>query len=319
VERKDLREMAWPLLLTVLLAGLFTWAYLARPAMLEHMELGAYDLRLQARGRVPDSGRVALVAVDEDSLRRVGRWPWSREVMAQLVERLDGMGVLSVGFDIGFFDPQPTPARDELLALIQQAGPLGLTPTPELRAYLRERLRETNPDGRLALALRDSGPPVVLGYYFGFDPAAAVRDETVAELAGSLGGADSYPLLKSVAGSGRNQEPPVPRAFGGRANIPLLADTVRSQAYFNVLPDQDGTVRAYQMAVAFKDGWYQPLAAALFSRAVPEALPSLLVGKGGLVGAEWGRHVVPTDPSGRMLLNYRGPGGTIPHVPAGPR
>ena len=44
----------------------------------EFMELKAYDIKLRLRGVRPVSGNIAIVAIDEKSLKEQGRWPWSR-------------------------------------------------------------------------------------------------------------------------------------------------------------------------------------------------------------------------------------------------
>ncbi|PYM53026.1 MAG: hypothetical protein DMD79_27225, partial [Candidatus Rokuibacteriota bacterium] len=49
-----------------------------RPAALVQLDDRVYDALLRhARLRAP-SGRVAMVDVDEQSLARLGRWPWPR-------------------------------------------------------------------------------------------------------------------------------------------------------------------------------------------------------------------------------------------------
>jgi adenylate cyclase len=306
---RRLGELIWPVVIALVVAGLTTWAYMVRPAGLEVLELKAFDLRLAARGGKAPSGQVVVVAVDEASLERVGRWPWDRGIIARLVERIDAAGPRAVGYDIIFSEPQANPAGEELARLIGRAGELGLSPTPELKAYLRERLAETGADGRLARALAGARAPQVLGYYFNFEAAAGSGAEN------GLEGVAAYfeKQLDAAEGPARI---PVPEAKKARTNQPLLAKAAGAQAYFNVVPDQDGTVRRYAMAVGFEGGYYQPLAAALFGRAVPAAPPFLLATVNGLVGAEWERHVVPTDEAGRMILNWRGGAGAIPHLPA---
>lgn len=57
------------------------------------------------RGRVAPraaSGQIAVIAVDDKSLESVGRWPWSRKVTAELIEKLDSAGVKAIYFDFVF-------------------------------------------------------------------------------------------------------------------------------------------------------------------------------------------------------------------------
>jgi diguanylate cyclase (GGDEF)-like protein len=56
------------------------------------------------------SDQVVIVAVDDESLRHLGRWPWSRERHAALLDRLTDMQAAAVGFDILFAEPEREPS-----------------------------------------------------------------------------------------------------------------------------------------------------------------------------------------------------------------
>lgn len=48
---------------------------------------------------------IVIVAIDEASLASVGRWPWSRDVHAKVLERLEPEQPAVIGFDIIFSEP----------------------------------------------------------------------------------------------------------------------------------------------------------------------------------------------------------------------
>ncbi len=75
-----------------------------------------YDAAQQQTDRdIPTD--VVLVTVDEQSLSSLGRWPWSRRVHAQLIDRLHADGARVIGFDVMFSEPQNEDlAADRLLA-----------------------------------------------------------------------------------------------------------------------------------------------------------------------------------------------------------
>jgi len=56
-----------------------------------------------AKTTPPDD--VIIVAIDQDSLSQIGRWPWSREVHARLLQRLKPEQPAAIGFDIIFAEP----------------------------------------------------------------------------------------------------------------------------------------------------------------------------------------------------------------------
>ena len=83
----------------------------------QQLELKSYDLKVQTRGERSISNQIKIVAVDEKSLEKEGRWPWSRRKLAQLVDRLSKADVAAVGFDI-FFPEHENYIPPELLSLI---------------------------------------------------------------------------------------------------------------------------------------------------------------------------------------------------------
>ena len=70
---------------------------------LTQLEHYLYDARV--RLFMPDTvnDRVVVVDIDEKSLAEVGRWPWGRNVVADMVRKLvDDYEVAVVGFDVVF-------------------------------------------------------------------------------------------------------------------------------------------------------------------------------------------------------------------------
>jgi adenylate cyclase len=82
--------------------------------LLDQLELKTYDMRLRAL-EASRPRHVTIAAIDEQSLARVGRWPWSRSVHAELVRRLDEAGAKVIAFDI-FFSERESPKADAQLA-----------------------------------------------------------------------------------------------------------------------------------------------------------------------------------------------------------
>ena len=68
-------------------------------------DVRAMDYRLLQRGPKPPGNEVVVVAIDDASIDQVGRWPWPRSVLAQLIDRLDAAEPAVIGFDIVFSEP----------------------------------------------------------------------------------------------------------------------------------------------------------------------------------------------------------------------
>ncbi|HHJ64224.1 MAG TPA: CHASE2 domain-containing protein, partial [Aquifex aeolicus] len=95
-----------------------------RPALFERVALRVEDTKFAVReflGQVPEvSENVVVVAIDEKSVNELGRWPWSRRVMAELVDKLREARV--VALDIVFSEPEAEEADRRLARSIHRNG-----------------------------------------------------------------------------------------------------------------------------------------------------------------------------------------------------
>jgi len=226
-----------------------------------------YDVRLRAEVQKPvlDS-RIVIVDIDEKSLGEVGRWPWSRDVVASLIlELTDKLGAAVVSFDIVFAEPQQS---DALLALDSIAGKSPAL-ARELNGMRADIQAQFDRDAQLAKVLVDR--PVVLGYYLNQDsnarsgalPPALFRKSQLGPLS-----------LDSTFWQG----------YG--ANIPVLQRHAEG-GYFNPIVDEDGTVRSIPLLAQFNDAYYQSFALATLRRALgnPQVIPVFPEGVGDDYGA----------------------------------
>jgi adenylate cyclase len=94
------------ILITIAIALLM---YLKFPP-LEMLEEKLYDLRFKIRGKITPPPYVVIIAIDDKSLEKLGRWPWSRDQLARLVDILSGKGAKVIAFDIFFAEPEKNDA-----------------------------------------------------------------------------------------------------------------------------------------------------------------------------------------------------------------
>ena len=80
--------------------GLFL--YLWSPPFLREVNLRYSDFRFKIRGNIKPNPQIAIVAIDEKSINELGRWPWSRRIIARLVEKLVDYEPKVIAFDIVF-------------------------------------------------------------------------------------------------------------------------------------------------------------------------------------------------------------------------
>jgi signal transduction histidine kinase len=79
---------------------------------------------------------VVVVVIDDQSLQKFGRWPWSRTLLARLTNNLSQAGAQVIGLDILLAEPQSVEADAALAAALKSSG----------RAVIADKIG-TYPDG----------------------------------------------------------------------------------------------------------------------------------------------------------------------------
>jgi signal transduction histidine kinase/CHASE2 domain-containing sensor protein len=79
------------------------------------LERYARDWLMRLRGPVPVSNEIAIVAIDDSSIAKLGRFPWTRSVMARAVDAIAAQQPKAIALDVLFSDPT-TPDDDQALA-----------------------------------------------------------------------------------------------------------------------------------------------------------------------------------------------------------
>src|SRR5262245_40006477 len=89
------------ILLTLFVAG----SYLGGRSFLETFELKFYDFRSTFLQDHTQPNEVAIIAIDDDSLAQLGRWPWPRSRIGAMVDKLNSYGPKVIGLNILFSEP----------------------------------------------------------------------------------------------------------------------------------------------------------------------------------------------------------------------
>jgi len=275
---------------------------------LERLELASYDVRTWLTMPRTMDDRIVIVDVDERSLLRQGQWPWSRDTLAALVDRLfEQYQVSLLGFDMVFAEPDASTGLGTLQAWAE--GPLAGDP------LFLETLEQNRPlldyDGIFARSLADR--PIVLGYIFRRegDPGAQIKV-----------GALPPPVIPAA----RNDTTiPFHEAQGYTANLPQIQRNAPAAGFFeNPTVDPDGVYRRVPMLQVHRGGLYPSLGLAVSQMAL--ANPSIdfefFSGSDGprdgldLEGLRLGSLRIPLGARATMYVPYRGAQGSFPYVSA---
>jgi adenylate cyclase len=287
---RGLREAAVALGLAVAVLAVLT--ALANRPLLRGLETASLDLRFRLRGATAPQPQTVIVLVDDKSLAQLGRWPLGRRLYAAAVEQLDRDGARVIAFDLLF--PEPEEAIPPELRNAAETA-LAATQDPGLRQALT-RFTTDDPDVDFARALQASGRvllPVAFAFHGPPEDAPALANQVYQRLDQSLN-QPVFPLQPT------------------QAVLPIapLAAAAAGLGHVDIAFDRDGAPRYDYLALPFA-GDFMPsfpvrIAAAWLGVKWPKV--GLALGDGITIGDR----VIPTDAAMRLVVNYRGPAGTIP-------
>ncbi|HEX2488984.1 MAG TPA: CHASE2 domain-containing protein [Blastocatellia bacterium] len=123
------------LLLSVALVVIVTW-------FAPSLSTASSNMLFRLRGAFNPPDDVVIVAIDDQSLQRIGQWPWPRSVMAAALDKLTQAGSRSVGLDVIYAEPSSHEEDRLLAAAIARNGRVVLP------AQLYESASNENPASR---------------------------------------------------------------------------------------------------------------------------------------------------------------------------
>ncbi|HET6156893.1 MAG TPA: CHASE2 domain-containing protein [Dongiaceae bacterium] len=248
------------------------------PVAIERLRFQQFDTMQQIAPRDTTISPVAVLDIDEDSLRRIGQWPWPRNVIARLVERLTELGAASIGFDVVF------PELDRMSPAEFVKTTEGLSPQSQ-----NELAGRPSNDEILARAIANNR--VVLGIASQdrskVDPPA-FRTTAVVEIGG-----DPRPFLYNY-----------PALVG---NVPPLESAAQGRGGFFLLPESDGVIRRVPTVIRVGQDLVPALFVELLRVATGQPSYAIRSSQAGLEGLIIARVTIPTDRDGTFWIRYARP------------
>jgi serine/threonine-protein kinase len=280
----------------------------ARLPLFEALELKTYDWRSALRQNLAPSDEIRAIAIDDNSVSQVGRWPWPRWRMAALLDKLAPAKPRVIGLDIVYSEPEQPQGLDEIRGmqsrydeliaarkLIDRGGQFGL-----LFSSAAARL---DSDSRLLASLRQAGNVVL----------------PMVITSGGVLGAKPAPLSAAVSSQAvsvrLSRESPIPAMIEAAVPLPPIAPFAEAAlgiGHVNVESDFDGVVRAETPVIRYVNT-YLPSYALQLALAYAGLKPSEAVfspGKDVRIGGA----AIPLDERNRMLITFNGPAQTFRYI-----
>jgi adenylate cyclase len=260
-----------------------------------------YDARLAMTMPRARDNRIVILDIDEKSLGEVGRWPWSRDLMAGLVDKLFGhYGVQLLAFDVVWAERDPSSGIDVLDRLAQGE----LKDVPQFQSSYTTLRPSLDFDARFAAAMK--GRPVVLGYYFNSE-SRAVRVNALPK-----------PVLAKGSFAGSNAEFFQWKGYTG--DLPAYVQSAHAAGHINPLLDGDGVLRRVPLLVEYDGEYYEALSLAVFRTLVAKTLGGMPTVQPGfkerqLESLKVGPFEIPVDANAAALIPYRNGQPSFEYLP----
>jgi len=197
------------LLVGVMAIALSIGLRLTDPPVIKTISLSLFDTYQRIKPREYRPVPVRIIEIDEDSLKRLGQWPWPRPMIAELTRRLTQLGASGIGFDIVFAEPDRTTPK-VMAGLWRQAGAVD--------AATEERIIQL-PDHDEIFAEVLGQTPSVLGFVLSGTPPSDAEDIPKPKAGIAYGGSNPIPFLNTYPGMTNN--------------LPLLREAAPGAGYFS--------------------------------------------------------------------------------------
>jgi CHASE2 domain-containing sensor protein/predicted Ser/Thr protein kinase len=201
------------------------------------LERRFYDFASTSTSRQP-SDRIAVIAIDDQSIANLGRWPWPRDIHARLIDQLALAKAKTIVHTTFFFEPQVDPG---LIFIRKMKAALGASPdataaNAQLTQLISEAETALDTDAILATSMKNAGN-VLLPSFFTFGEQQGKPDSALPDFA--LRSAFDDPTGFSIS-SVRAQEP-----------IASIGSAAAGIGHLNQLQDVDGAVRREPLLVNY--------------------------------------------------------------------
>jgi adenylate cyclase len=269
-----LKKIFFNTLIALCIATIVSSINIYFPSFVQSFDSKIKDYMFLIRGEIKNDNNIIIIDIDEKSLQELGQFPWSRNILSQILLNLTNAGIGVIGFDIVFAEED----RSSPKRVLQNLN-LDTTNVPNYDDEFNQVVSRT---------------PTILGYQFELENKAFIKKEEI-----------NIPAIVIEKNKNSGQEMLI-SAQGTILNHKTLQQSAYSSGFFNNLPDEGGTIRSVPLIIQYDGQLYPSLSLEIIRALI--GVDTVLVNYTplGVENIQIGSFKIPTDRHGRMIVNYRG-------------
>lgn len=255
-------------------------------SLVEQFQYKVFDSFQETLPRKYIEQPVRIIDIDDESLARIGQWPWSRDVMAKIIDKLNDAGVSAIAMDIVFAEKDRTSPANfaERLKNNQEVYNI-LKKMPDYDDLFQKTIGQSN---------------VVTGFVLTQDKNNLVPD-----------------IKPGFSWAGSDPKPFIPEFKGSVVSLNEFEKSASGNGALNSVPDKDGILRRVPMVFNIDNKLVPSLSAEALR--VAQNAGSYIIktsdasGEGdfgqlsGITAIKIGQFEVPTDANGKLWVYYSKP------------
>jgi CHASE2 domain-containing sensor protein/predicted Ser/Thr protein kinase len=265
------------------------------------LERAFYDWGVRSTERSPSS-KIAVIAIDDESINNLGRWPWPRDLHAELINRLSEGGAKVIGQTVFFLEPQIDPGMLYIRELIEFFSTASFNDVPAdidtlgamlefqgdnqaiteilefylqssvntrlnqdietLKSSLFEAEQALNTDAKLAESLANAKNVVLAMVFFLGIPRGNPNTELPDYVL-----KNAINQIRDRVSAQANGLFPIP-SEGALPPIPEIGPYAAAIGHLNTLPDPDGGVRSEPLVLQYYDHFFPSISLQIAARSL---------------------------------------------------
>jgi serine/threonine-protein kinase len=287
----------WFLALVITL--LFGIAALWGSSLLEGLERVAYDFGVKMTNRNAGAvEKIAIIAIDDTSIEKIGRWPWPRSVLAAMIAQLAPARTKLIGLQIFLSETQADPGLAYLRKVsdfltASRLPRLAPREAGQLAALLKQGEHELNADQKLAQTL-PVAKNIFMPMFFRLGTPLGKPDAPLPHFV------QRNHLTKVVApGNNPNLPPPT---YSALYPLAIFGNATAGIGHLNLIPDVDGGIRTEPLVLEYYGEYYPSLALLIAAKSLNLGPRDITVRLGE--GIKLGNLSIKTDSEMQMYTGF---------------